>query len=329
MPPSFSRTLREGGDFELELELELDLELDLGFGVAALQVYCFWHMPGYNPTRRNRNIGTAKSGHGQNNRLNIPAVAHGKHLFWERIEGAEEVCRAISNRPLKFFVQPTRSDSVYACTVDDVARLMLHVPVGDWEGLDAIVFRQPRRKEQTLEPVWGRLAYAADLVNQRGHVLHSGPAIILEAVNPTALVKFGKTLSAEGMAELERLKSDGHRIRPGDRRHIIEPTLQSCRATQLYRTLLHELGHWVDFLQKVERPAAALPNPDVYEELLERFHSRPYREKEQFAHSYAESLSKRLRAIDAVPFDRQLDPEMLLNDHLRLSDFDPARKLLE
>jgi hypothetical protein len=281
-------------------------------------------MPGYNPTRRNRNIGTAKSGHGQNNRLTIPEIAHGEHVFWERINGAQEVSRVISGRVLKFFVQPTRTDCVHVCTVDDIARLMSHVPLRDWEGLDAILLRQPRRKEQTLAPVWGRLSYAADLVNQRGRVLYSGPAIIIEAVNPTEPLKFGKSLSVDCMAELERLKSDGHKIRPGDRNHTIEPTLESCRATQLYRTLPHELGHWVDFLEKVERPAAAPLDPDAYGELVERFHSRPDREKEQFAHSYAEGLSQCLLATNAIPFDRQIDREQLLKDHLRLEDFSPA-----
>ena len=233
----------------------------------------------------------------------------------------------VSGKPLKFYAQPTRPDCVHACTVDDIVRLMSQVPLGDWEGLDAIVLRQPRRKEQTLEPVWGRLAYAADLVNQGRQVLYSGPAIILEAVNPTKPLKFGKSLSGEGIAELERLKSDGHEIRPS-RNHTIVPTLESCRATQLYRTLPHELGHWVDFLEKVEHPAAALPNLDTYGDLVERFHSRPHREKEQFAHSYAERLAARLRAASAIPFDRQLDKDKLLKDHLCLDDFDPAARLL-
>jgi hypothetical protein len=285
-------------------------------------------MPGYNPTRRNRNIGTAKSGRGQNNKLTIPESAHGEHVYWERIDDAQEVSRVIADRALKVFVQPTRVDCVHACTVDDITRLMSYLPASDWEGLDAIVFRQPRRKEQSLEPVWGRLSYAADLVNQRGRALYSGPAIIIEAVNPTVSIKFGKSLSGDGMAELERLKSDGHIIRPGDRHHTIEATLESCRATQLYRTLPHELGHWVDFLEKVERPAAAQPHLDAYGEMLERFHSRPNREKEQFAHSYAERLTKRLLTTKAIPFDRQVNQEQLLKDHLRLGDFDPGGKLL-
>lgn len=275
-------------------------------------------MLGRNPTRRNRNIGTAKSGHGQNNRMTVPELAHGDHLFWERIDSATEVSRTVSGRGLRFFVQPTRADCIHACTVDDIARLMSNIPAADREGLETIVLRQPRRKEQALASVWGRLSYFAELVNRRGDVLYSGPAIVIEAVNPSEPLKFGKSLSLDDAAELERLTSDGHKLRPGDRNHTIDPTVESCRATQLYRTMPHELGHWVDFLEKVQHPATTL-GPD--EEALERYHSRPKREKEHFAHAYGERLREHLVSIRAIPFDRELDREQIKRDGLRLQDF--------
>jgi hypothetical protein len=77
----------------------------------------------------------------------------------------------------------------------------------------------------------------------------------------------------------------------------------------------------VDFLEKVERRAATLPGPDAYGQLVERFHRRPYREKEQFAHAYAACLSKNLLATNAIPFNRLLDREQLVKDHLRVDDF--------
>jgi hypothetical protein len=117
---------------------------------------------------------------------------------------------------MSFYIQRTRPECVHACTVDDIAHLLSQVPSTDWEGLDAIVLRQPRREEQTLAPVWGRLAYAADLTNSKGRILYSGPAIILEAFIPAAPFKFGKSLSMDGTAELKRLICDGHKLRPGD-----------------------------------------------------------------------------------------------------------------
>jgi hypothetical protein len=261
------------------------------------------------------------SGRGQDNRMAIPGVAHGENVFWERIDGSRHASRTISGRPVQFFVQTTRADCVHACTIDDIARLLSYVPPEDWEGIEAILLRQPRRKEQLLEPVWGRLAYASDLVDGKRRVVYQGPLIVLEAVNPCQPIEFGKRLSADDAAELDRLKSDGHTIRNGDKNNTVTPTLASCRATQLYRTFLHELGHWVDFMEKVERPAAFLAS-DEYPGLLDRFHGRTTKEKEQFAHRYAEQLRRGLVATHVLPFDRQLEPERLNHDNLLVQDFE-------
>ena len=281
-------------------------------------------MRGYNPTRRNRNIGTVKGDRGQENPMTVPAVSHGKYHFWERIDDAKKVVRTVSGRQISFFVQPTRGDCVHACTIDDLTQLLSCLPTPDWEGIEAILLRQPRRKEQTLAAVWGRLTYAADFVDGRGEILYSGPAIIIEAVNPRKPIKFGKRLSIESAAELDRLRSDGHHVRDGDRNHTVDSTLESCRATQLYRTLPHEIGHWVDYLEKVERPSGQLgaDASSDYQTLSDRFHSRPAREREQFAHGYAERLRAHLTAEQLIPFDRQLDREQMQQDNLLLRDFE-------
>ena len=270
----------------------------------------------FEPTRRNRNIGTAKRGRGKNNRLSIPI--RGDHLFWERIDRAVEVQRVIGNRVLRFFVQSTTGDCLHSCTVDDLVKMFSYLPADDWEEVGAVVLRQPRRKERLLAPVWGRLAYAADLAGVGGRVVYSGPAIILEAVNPSVPMKFGRSIGSEEMDELDRLMADGHVVRHG-RIHEVYSTLQACRATQLYRTLLHELGHWVDFLEKVERPS--LQSPGQYEILLNRYHNRATREKERVAHDYAGRVLQTLSETGAVPFDRILIPERLQKDGLRIEDF--------
>jgi hypothetical protein len=278
-------------------------------------------MRAYNPTRRNRNIGTSKSGHGQDNRLTVPDVAKGKHRFYERIENARQVMRTVSGRTINVFVQPTRTDCVHTCTVDDIARLLSYLPVSDWEGIEAVLLRQPRRKEQTLGSVWGRLVYFADFVDTRGHVVYGGPAIIIEALSPTQPIKLGRKLSLAQMAELERLKSDGHTVRSSD--NTVETTLDGCRATQLYRTLPHEVGHWLDFLEKVKRPAERVVDEDLslYLALSDRYDRRPSKEKEQFAHAYADRLRKDLVARQLIPFERQLDRQQIQRDGLLLHDF--------
>ncbi|ABF42570.1 hypothetical protein Acid345_3569 [Candidatus Koribacter versatilis Ellin345] len=274
-----------------------------------------------NPTRRNRNIGTAKSGHGQNNRLTIPRPHHGGNVYWERIEKATKVKREVSGQTVHFFVQPTLADYVHACTIDDIVHLLSHVPPADWETLCAIVLRQPRRKEETLSPVWGRLAYAADLVNAHGTLLYQGPAIVLEAHHPTGAWEFGRNLDPDDLKELERLQRDGHRLRTEHGKHIFENTVESCRTTQLHRTLLHEIGHWVDYLEKVERPADSGLD---WEQLNDRYHQRPSREKEDFAHRYADQMAKELSDFGVIPFARVLDSESLSRDGLQLSDFLPS-----
>jgi hypothetical protein len=200
---------------------------------------------------------------------------------------------------------------------------MSHLPKSDWEGLGAVVLRQPRRKEQTLAPVWGRLTYAADFVNAQLRPLYSGPAIILEAINPLKPFRFGRRLSSEGQAELKRLQMDGHSLRRGDNRGTLDVTFVSCRNTQLYRTFLHELGHWVDYLEKVERPAALEPdNSELYDRLWSKYHRRrPSREKEQFAHTYADRIREQLLLAKIIPFDRRLSREEILADGLRWKDF--------
>ncbi|HWZ83087.1 MAG TPA: hypothetical protein VNW47_10705 [Terriglobales bacterium] len=161
-------------------------------------------------------------------------------------------------------------------------------------------------------------------MNEVGGVRYSGPALVIEALNPTEPIKLGKSLSPDDTAELKRLRLDGHKLRLSDRNHTLDTTLESCRATQLYRTVLHELGHWVDFLEKVEHPftrdVGNLEN-DAYASLLNRYHSRPNVEKERFAHRYAERLRKHLIAIGAIPFERDIDRDQLTRDGLRLRDF--------
>jgi len=206
--------------------------------------------------------------------------------------------------------------------------MLSFLPAGDWDGIEAILLRQPRRKEQTLAPVWGRLVYAAQLVNERGVEVHFGPVIIIEAVNPTQPIKYGKSLSPQGIVELERLKGDGHRILSGDRNHTVVSTVESCRATQLYRTLPHEIGHWFDFLEKVERPTAITQNraePEVYENLRQKFHQRPVQEKEQYAHAYAQRVFQVLLQNRKIPFKRQLDSKQMKIDSLRPDDFELPR----
>jgi hypothetical protein len=116
-------------------------------------------------------------------------------------------------------------------------------------------------------------------------------------------------------AEFERLGRDGHVIARTGRRFVIQCSVNSVRNTQLYRTVLHEIGHWLDWLQKVQRPVAP---PEVGEDdygwrtdLQDAYDRRPSQEREAFANQYADRMWTRLSTSGVIPFARKLDLEGL------------------
>jgi len=256
---------------------------------------------GYNALRRNRSIGTAKQGHGQNNALTIPFVCHADRIWYENLGPHRIVNRTVGLLDLAFVVEKTREDCIHACTVADVCHLLSLVPPADLESLQTFVFRQPTRKQWSISPAWGRIAYSADLGLTGKKVRRQGPAIFLEAVNSTKVWKWGKDLDPEDALEIERLRSDGHVVEDTGKRLLFRSSQESVRVTQLYRTLLHEIGHWVDWLEKVERPAANSSAP--YDVLSDRYFARPDQERERFAHRYADTMRESLVAANLIPFD--------------------------
>jgi hypothetical protein len=267
---------------------------------------------GRNPTRRNRNIGTARSGHGQDNRLVIPSSRRDPRPYWSRLGPHTTVTRNVLGRTVSILVEPVRASSVHACTVDDLCQLLEQFPPADWRwSLEFFILRQPKRKEQTLRSVWGRLAYGLEVGAYRG------PAVILEAVDLSRPRRWPKSLRPDDEDELERLRADGHRVTTTRHEHLIHSDLAASRATQLYRTLPHEIGHWVDYREKVVQA----DSPEPFDERWERYFRRPAAERETFAHSYADELGARLRRSGAVPFERLFDPASLHRDGLQPRDF--------
>ncbi len=251
---------------------------------------------GLDATRRNRNIGTAKRGLGQDNRLVIPWC--GLKLYYENLTEYKVVLRSVHSRPFPFIVERARSDSCHACTIDDIASVLQHAPFSDFFGIDFIVLRQPKRKEEIINPVWGRIAYFAEIG------AYQGRAIFLEALNPSKPIHWPKSLTPDRQEELERLRADGHEIVTTRHGHRINVSLESIRATQLYRTLLHEIGHSVD---NDRAPAA--------------FDRKSPLEKETFAHQYADKLRESLVRFGVIPFARMFDKKTIARDGLSVSDF--------
>jgi hypothetical protein len=200
---------------------------------------------------------------------------------------------------MPFLVEETRPGCHHACTVDDIACMLQFVPSAEWNGIAFIVLRQPKRKEEILRPAWGRWILNAAIDD------HCGSAIFLDAVDPAIPVRWDVSLTPDLQHELARLREEGHAVTTTKRHHLISPNLASVRCTQLYGTLLHEIGHHVDY------------HRDPY--LFERKGSR---ERERFAHRYAATLREELRGQGVIPFERILSRQSIDGDRLRLADFE-------
>ncbi|MBE9100403.1 hypothetical protein [Vacuolonema iberomarrocanum] len=271
--------------------------------------------PGYNPTRRNRNIGTEDASLSKDNKLVIPWAWADDRIFYERLVNPVIVDIQVRSVSLHIIVEPTLNGFAHACTVDDIQRLLELLPVRHITNITAFVLRQPKRKEQILAPVWGRLVYSSDICG------FSGPTIYLEAQNADRPLKWSKSLSPGLARELERLRGDGHVVETDKRQHIITSTLLTIRNTQLFRTLPHEIGHYVDYLVNVEEPSNH--NPDQWSELNDQYHSRPSQEKESFAHRYADEFRQQHTANGSIPFERIFDAVKMRDCGLNPRWFDP------
>lgn len=268
--------------------------------------------PGWNPTRRNRNQGTRRRGLGQDNRLVIPDPALDPRVYWERLQRPVMLRRQIGAQDLLFIVEPTRVGAVHTCTVEDLAHVLGLVPAAHLAGLAMIVLRQPTRKQTLLRPVWGRLDHCACIGPT------AGPAIILEAQQPGQELRWGRQLDPSAAQELQRLRDAGHEIRETRRDYRITSSLAALRATQLYHTLPHELGHHVDYQQNVGRFAEDAEDAENKELRLRvaAYNARSRQDKEAYAHRYADEFRQRMIGAGHLPFARRAEPAALERDGL-------------
>jgi len=240
----------------------------------------------YNPTRRNRNIGTKKQGHGQDNKLKIPQPPDIFMSFYERLGIYEKETRIINGHEFLFVTEVTRKTSEHACTIGDLEKIISFIPKNDYGELRLILLRQPKRKEETLSPVWGRLIYSYEF---EGDYL---PAIIIEAIDYSKSLKWTKKLSPDSQQELERLREDGHEIFDNKRHFKAEYKVEIVRNTQLYRTLPHEFGHYVHYLEYVEREGEENEDFEEWEKRNDKYFELSSADKEKFANNYADNLTK-------------------------------------
>jgi hypothetical protein len=264
---------------------------------------------GWNPTRRNRNIGTAKSGRGLANRLVIPASWTEPRAFYERLRDAVRV----EAEGYTLLIEPCLPGFVHSVTVEDALRVLGLFPHDDVARIRTLALRQPTRKQRILSNVWGRLAYFSTLAGV------AGPAIILEAQQAEGTLRWPRSLDVDEAEEIERLRQDGHVVTLGPRRWTVRTSLESVRATQLFRTLPHEVGHYVHYDREVRQRAAGDPGDllrfqDVY-------FKKPHREREAFAHRYAREFVEKWTRERRFPFERLVDKRRMKRQGLKAAWF--------
>lgn len=266
-----------------------------------------------NSVRRNRNIGTENQGFSKDNKLVIPYTCEIGFWFTERLQVYSVVKRLVNGVEVRFIVEQTRENSFHACTIDDIVEVLKLVPILDLEEINLVVLRQPKRKEEILNSVWGRLIYSYEYEGD----IH--PAIIIEAQNSERKLEWTKRMSVGTQEEFTCLKNDGHLFKETKRTYVAEFNLEAIRNTQLYRTVAHEIGHYVHYLEVVTRPP--IKDDIEYEDRYHKYHALPRSEKEAFAHRYANELKDLNERKGKLPFDRILDFQGMLDEGLRYEDF--------
>ena len=274
--------------------------------------------PGGDPTRRNRNIGTSKQGHRRQSRFGVPDPLHADdsdRRFYERVGEHVVTRRDLRGSEIVFIVERVTGDCVHACTPDDVIEVLSKLPADLAPGLEplkGIVLRQPTRKQESLRPVWGRLAYHAEVGDEL-----RGPAIFLDAYRPFESYGFPRKMDLELQGEFERAEMLLGPPTLARRGHVFPMGFQGLRRWLLYHTLLHEVGHWVDYLRNVMLPVRR--GEGEWNELWDRYHERGREAKEAFAHRFSDEWRAALAWGHKIPFGQQLDERALRRDGI-----DPA-----
>ena len=249
---------------------------------------------GWNPSRRNKKIGTSNQGFKARNDFGIPTSRQDDRLFWQKLRNQVALPYTIGDHEFVILIEPTYRDYKYYVTVPDLIEVIKCIPEEHRRDIKIFAFRQPKRKEAIFSQVWGRLGYLVEFGK------YSGPTVFLEAQPIDLTYKIKNNIDTDFMQELERLKKEGHQIELTKRHFEIRCSPEAVRNTQLYGTLIHEIGHQVDYFEKVTRPEQ---DENADEDLQERYFSLPTKQKEHFAERYALEMALRLRRKNMIPFD--------------------------
>ena len=172
----------------------------------------------------------------QNNKLKISTPYRTLKSFYERIEKYQTEIRVINDHEFLFITEETRQDCFHSCSVEDLIKIIHHIPKDDYGDLRFIILRQPKRKEEIISSVWGRLIYSFDFENEYF------AAIILDYIDINKKLIWFKKQTIEDQKEFSRLKQDGHIFMENKRAFISELKLEVSRNTQLTERYYMNLG---------------------------------------------------------------------------------------
>jgi hypothetical protein len=227
--------------------------------------------------------------------------------FRERVHNPIVIRRTTRDHEITFLVEAVNPGFTHSCTVGDIMFVIDELPLRHVRGIDLIVLRQPTKKQAALSSVWGCILYWANMGEFEGTAIH------VEA-QPLGKSSYWKTsIDPDTARELDRLRKDGHDIKHGKRSFHFLLRLQATRNTQLYRTLIHELGHYADY---DESYLEALGDKDYDKALSDKYGNKPSHDKEDFAHRYAGEHFQRLKETGRFPFERIFDEEGMIADGL-------------
>lgn len=255
--------------------------------------------PGYNPTRRNRKIGTKD--HGWRDRIDRPFNVPWPIWEWrtpnERWDPDAVTEIEVHGRSVIAVTDSLRKGYTFACSLKDIELVLNALPKQDVEEIGLVALHQFSPKEEIFRSFWGSINYVS---NFHGYF---GPAIILSSIS---LVKpwlaWGRHLLPDDQVELDRMRSIGFEIEETKRQYRIYCDPVIVRRSQLLHTLPHEVGHWVDYCKLVVEPAKVSDDPDDAEdELFERyFVQRPTKDREDAAWRYVREMQPRLKPLEKL-----------------------------
>ena len=135
--------------------------------------------------------------------------------------------------------------------------------------------------------------------------------MIIEAVAVGLIFKWSNRLDSYGRKELLSLEKDGHKIEKFKRGYNIITTPTSVRNTQLFRTLPHEIGHGVDYLENCLKLCSKAKTDEELAYIKRLYRSKPYLDKEEYAHRYGREFYEKYTAQGLLPFERLYDEDYL------------------